>query len=76
MVSREYIVKPRLNELLKERKITQMQLSEMTGISQGAISRFDRNKQHIDVHLFMIADVLNVTIEELFDYHVQESLFE
>lgn len=71
MADREFVVKPKLNALLKERKITQMQLAEMTGISQGAISRFDRNKQHVDVHLFTIAHVLNVSIEDLFDYHIQ-----
>ena len=70
MSTKEIIVKPKLNVLLKERQITQMQLAEMTGISQGAISRFDRNKQHVDTHLFMIADALDVRIEDLFDYHI------
>ena len=37
-----YEVKPRLNEILKERKLTQMQLSELTNVPQSAISRFDQ----------------------------------
>ena len=75
-MTREYIVRPKLNALLKERKLTQMQLAEMTGISQGVISRFDRNKQHVDVHLFSIANALNVKIEDLFECEIQGTVFE
>jgi len=38
-----FIVKPRLNVLMKERGLTQMKLSEMSGVPQTSISRFDRN---------------------------------
>lgn len=57
---------PRLGEILKERGMTQVQLSKLTGINQAVISRFDRNKQHQDSHLFVIAKVLNLKIEDLF----------
>jgi transcriptional regulator with XRE-family HTH domain len=57
---------PRLNEILKEREMTQLQLSKITGIPQGTISKFDRNRQHMDVHLVTISRKLNVPIEELF----------
>lgn len=40
-------IKPRLRELLKERGLTQGQLSEMTGIQQANISRFDKNKKDV-----------------------------
>ncbi|MET3505618.1 helix-turn-helix domain-containing protein [Halalkalibacter oceani] len=61
-----YIVTPKLNELLKERGMTQVDLSKITGIGQGTISRFDKNKQHKDVHLVTIASALDVKIEDLF----------
>jgi transcriptional regulator with XRE-family HTH domain len=60
-------VKPKLMALLKERNITQMQLSEISGIPQGSISRFDRNDRHVDAHLFAIAKALDVRVEDLFE---------
>lgn len=60
-------VKPRLNELLKERGITQQQLSDMTNVPQGSISRFDKNERHVDWHLFAIARALDINVEDLFD---------
>lgn len=62
-----YTVKPKLSKILKERDITQTKLSEMTGVPQSAISRFDTNKQHMDVHLVSISKALNLRIEELFE---------
>ncbi|MED1863221.1 helix-turn-helix transcriptional regulator [Fictibacillus nanhaiensis] len=61
-----YIVNPRLSYILKEKGMTQMQLSELTGINQAVISRFDRNRQHMDLHLILISKALNVPIEDLF----------
>jgi transcriptional regulator with XRE-family HTH domain len=61
------IVKPKLMALLKERNITQMQLSEMTGVPQGSISRFDRNDRHVDAHVFAIAKALDIRVEDLFE---------
>ncbi|WP_274362785.1 helix-turn-helix domain-containing protein [Paenibacillus thermotolerans] len=52
--------------LLKELGITQMQLSHMSGVPQGSISRFDKNSRHEDSHLFSIARALNVPVEKLF----------
>jgi transcriptional regulator with XRE-family HTH domain len=60
-------VKPSLLPLLKERGITQMQLSEMSGVPQGSISRFDRNDRHVDAHVFAIAKALDVEVEDLFE---------
>jgi transcriptional regulator with XRE-family HTH domain len=60
-------VKPRLTALLKERGLTQMQLSELSGVPQGSISRFDRNDRHVDAHIFAIARVLDVRVEDLFE---------
>jgi len=62
-----FVVKPRLNHLMKERGLTQMKLSEMSGVPQSSISRFDRNNQHIDWHLFKIAKALGVSLEDLFE---------
>jgi len=66
----KYKIIPRLNEILKERKMTQIELSQLTGIPQGTISRFDRNKQHYDEHLVLISKALGITIEDLF--HIEE----
>ncbi|MBE5103306.1 helix-turn-helix domain-containing protein [Priestia aryabhattai] len=62
-----FVVKPRLNDLMKERGLTQMKLSEMSGVPQSSISRFDRNTQHIDWHLFKIAKALEISVEDLFE---------
>ena len=59
-------VTPRLSEILRERGITQTQLSEMTGIPQGSISRFDKNDRHVDAHVVAIMRALNVTYDDLF----------
>ncbi|MFD1267586.1 helix-turn-helix domain-containing protein [Paenibacillus motobuensis] len=59
-------VTPRLNEILKERDITQLQLAAMSGVPQPSISRFDKNTRHEAVHLFAISCALGVSIEELF----------
>lgn len=60
-------VKPKLLAILKERGLTQTQLSEMSGVPQGSISRFDRNDRHVDAHVFAIAKALDVKVEDLFD---------
>jgi transcriptional regulator with XRE-family HTH domain len=67
MIEMRYSVEPRLSAILKDRKMTQNQLSEITGINQAAISRFDRNRQHTDLHLVAISKSLNISIEELFE---------
>ncbi|WP_339273764.1 helix-turn-helix transcriptional regulator [Paenibacillus sp. FSL W8-0426] len=60
------VVTPRLGEILKERGLTQTWLSEVSGVPQGSISRFDKNNRHEDVHIFAIARALNVAVDELF----------
>lgn len=65
-------VKPNLMPLLKEKGITQLQLSETTGIPQGSLSRFDKNSRHESVHLFTIARALGVGVEDLFTVQEQE----
>ncbi|MGG1663060.1 helix-turn-helix domain-containing protein [Brevibacillus sp. NRS-1366] len=60
-------IKPRLNEILTERGMTQKQLSELSGVPQGSISRFDKNSRHEDIHLFSIAKALGISVESLFE---------
>ncbi|MEK4451598.1 helix-turn-helix transcriptional regulator [Paenibacillus sp. FSL R10-2796] len=60
-------VRPKLNEILKERDMTQMQLSEKSGVPQGSLSRFDKNSRHEASHLFSISEALGISIEDLFD---------
>lgn len=61
-----YNVTPCLMLRLKERKLTQLQLQELSGVTQASISRFDSNKRHDDNHLFAISNALNLRIEDLF----------
>lgn len=62
----EFTIRPRLNEIRKERGITQQTLSDLTGIPQGSISRFDSNTRHESAHIYAIMQALDVTFEELF----------
>lgn len=59
-------VTPNLSNILREKGITQSNLSEISGVPQGSISRFDKNERHVDWHIFAIAKALNVNVEELF----------
>lgn len=65
-------IKPRLAKILDERGLTQMALAKMTGVPQSAISRFDKNGQHKDEHLFLIARALGITVEDLFEVNEKE----
>lgn len=65
-------VRPNLMPLLKEKGLTQTQLSEMSGVPQGSISRFDKNERHEANILFSISQALNVPIEKLFLVEEQE----
>jgi transcriptional regulator with XRE-family HTH domain len=65
-------IKPKLLSILKERSLTQIDLAEMAGITQAAVSRFDRNVQYRIDHLFKISKALNLSIEELFEVEEQE----
>lgn len=62
-------VVPKLNKILKERGMKQIELSEMTGLPQGSISRFDKTNRHDDTNLFIIANALQLSIEDLFEVH-------
>jgi hypothetical protein len=61
-------VRARLGEILKERGWTQTYLSQLSGVPQGAISRFDKISQRKDEHLFAIKHALGLSsVEELFE---------
>ncbi|CCC85722.1 MULTISPECIES: helix-turn-helix domain-containing protein [Paenibacillus] len=59
-------VRPNLTNILKERDMTQNQLSELSGVPQASISRFDKNERHEANILFSISKALNISIEDLF----------
>jgi len=67
------IVKPRLGEILDERNMTQTQLSTLSGVPQGSISRFDKNSRHEDEHVFRIARALGIRVEDLFNVRESDS---
>lgn len=60
-------IKPKLNKILKERNMTQNELSIKTGITQPVISRFDKNGQHRSIHLYLISRALDLKIDDLFE---------
>lgn len=64
--------KPNLLPLLKEMGLTQMELSKLSGVPQGSISRFDKNSRHESDHLFSIAKALKVPVDRLFVVEEQE----
>lgn len=59
-------IKPRLMDILREKGMTQIELSDITGIPQGSISRFDKNEFFKAHHLFVLSRALGVNIEDLF----------
>lgn len=61
------IVRPRLQEILNERGLTQMALANKSGVSQSKISMFDKKAQHKDLDLFLLAKSLNLKIEDLYE---------
>ncbi|OTQ88932.1 transcriptional regulator [Bacillus subtilis subsp. subtilis] len=58
---------PRLHAVMKAKRWTQARLAEASGVTQGSISRFDKNSRHEDWHVFSIAKTLGVKVEELFE---------
>mgnify|MGYP002066954492 CR=1 FL=1 len=52
--------------------LTQMDLSKMSGVPQGSISRFDKNSRHEANHLFSISHALKLPIDKLFILEEQE----
>ncbi|MFD2672786.1 helix-turn-helix domain-containing protein [Marinicrinis sediminis] len=52
----------KLNEVMRSRNLTQLQLSEMTGVRQASISEMSRNiRDKVNLrHLERIADALNI----------------
>lgn len=71
-MSKTVKVRPNLTTILKNKGITQMELSQLTGVPQGSISRFDKNERHEANILFSISRALNLSIEELFIIEEQE----
>ncbi|MDO7347103.1 helix-turn-helix transcriptional regulator [Bacillus stercoris] len=58
---------PRLHAVMKAKGWTQVRLAEASGVTQGSISRFDKNTRHEDWHVFSIAKALEVEVDELFE---------
>lgn len=63
---------PRLNEILKERGLTQLEFSEMSGLLQGTVSRFDKTQNFNFENLLTAAHALDLSIEELFSIQPYE----
>jgi putative transcriptional regulator len=67
------IVKPRLLEILASRGLTQKKVAEAAGIPQAAISRFDKQQNHADAHLFALKAALGLSsVDELFEVTIED----
>lgn len=56
-----------IGEILHEKKITQMELAQKSGVPQSAISRYAKGQRMYNInHLFALAKALDKSIEELF----------
>lgn len=62
-------VVPRINYVRKAKGITQKQLSEITGIDQGNISKYDKRSSYMfDIrHLIALMDAMDCDLHDLFD---------
>lgn len=61
-------IRPRINKLTLKFGYSQTKLSEISGVPQSTLSRFDRAERHVDWHLFTLANAFNCRLEDLFEY--------
>jgi len=62
----KFTLKPRIKQILSKKGLRIKDLSRMTGINQGTISRLANNKRHHNLEiLYRLCRPLNVTIEQL-----------
>ncbi len=60
----------RINELRKQRKLSQEQLAKLCNVSRQTINAIENNKYDPTLSLaFELANHLNVTVDELFQYN-------
>jgi transcriptional regulator with XRE-family HTH domain len=68
------LVGTNLLRLRNRRKLTQDQLSERTGFTQGYISSFERGRRNPTVlTLHEFADALRADVTEFFEQHANEN---
>jgi transcriptional regulator with XRE-family HTH domain len=65
------MIVPRLKEIIQEKRQTdpsfnQRKLASISGLTEGTISRFDRQSRYEIANLFKVASALDVKIEDLF----------
>jgi putative transcriptional regulator len=67
------IGKCQLLRILNRKHMTQVDLSELTGISKTQISEYISNNRKMSLaNAFLIACVLRVHVEELYDYKITQ----
>ena len=55
------------------KRMTQQELADLVGVSRQTIMQLERNRYNPSMMLaYSIAQVFDVTIEELFDFKVEE----
>ncbi|MDU2203419.1 MAG: helix-turn-helix transcriptional regulator [Thomasclavelia ramosa] len=65
-------MKLKIREVRKKRKLTQIELAKLTGISKSSISRYEREEIWPDMlEMEWIALALDVKITDLFDSKVK-----
>lgn len=65
-------MKLKIREVRKKRKLTQIELAKLTGISKSSISRYEREEIWPDMlEMEWIALAMNVKITDLYDSEVK-----
>jgi hypothetical protein len=64
----------KLKQIMKERRIVQKELSKITGINEGTLTRFDIQRSFDMRHVYVLMDHFGFTkLEELFEFTVIEN---
>lgn len=64
-----------IREIRKKKKVTQVQLAKMLGVTQGAIQKLEAGERDLDINwMIKIAKALNVEAWELLPKEMQPSI--
>jgi DNA-binding XRE family transcriptional regulator len=64
----------KLKQVMNERGIIQKELSKLTGINEGSLTRFDSQRSFDMRHVYVLMNFFGFTkLEELFDFDVAEN---
>ena len=69
----KYTFESKIRVYRATKRMTQQELADLVGVSRQTIMQLERNRYNPSMMLaYSIAQVFDVTIEELFDFKVEE----